>query len=152
VVREIRVVPAVVPIGESVTIAVERANEGKCTRQPASTCSRSSTSPTLPTAASRSRTVDQVNPGTTATRASVTGAMAVGARILGPSALGPLALAVAAVGALAVGRLAIADAVIRRLRAEEIEIGSLKVRELEVAGQRWTGSTAPPTPAADQQS
>jgi hypothetical protein len=41
------------------------------------------------------------------------------------------------VGALAVGRLAIADAVIRRLRAEQIEIGSLKVRELEVAGRRW---------------
>jgi hypothetical protein len=27
--------------------------------------------------------------------------------------------------------------VIKRLRAEEIEIGSLKVRELEVAGRRW---------------
>jgi hypothetical protein len=39
--------------------------------------------------------------------------------------------------ALAIGRLAIANAVIRKLRAEEIEIGSLKVRELEVAGQRW---------------
>lgn len=43
---------------------------------------------------------------------------------------------------MAVGRLAIADAVIRELRAQEIEIGSLKVRELEVAGQRWTGSTS----------
>ena len=39
-----------------------------------------------------------------------------------------------------IGRLAIADAVIRKLRAEEIEIGSLKVREPEVAGQRWPGS------------
>jgi hypothetical protein len=38
---------------------------------------------------------------------------------------------------MAIGRLAIADAVIRRLRAEELEIGSLKVRELEVGGQRW---------------
>jgi hypothetical protein len=91
-------------------------------------------------------------PGATATTASVTGAMAVGARILGPSAMGPLALAVAAVGAIAIGRLAIADAVIRKLRAEEIEIGSLKVRELEVAGQRWPGSTVPPMPATDQQS
>jgi hypothetical protein len=90
--------------------------------------------------------------GSTATTASVTGAMAVGARILGPSAMGPLALAVTAVGAMAVGRLAIADAVIRRLRAEEIEIGSLKVRELEVAGQRWTGSTTSSIPRADQQS
>jgi hypothetical protein len=35
--------------------------------------------------------------------------------------------------------------VIRKLRAEEIEIGSLKVRELEVAGQRWPGSPPPST-------
>ena len=90
--------------------------------------------------------------GSTATAASVTGAMAVGARILGPSAMGPLAVAVIAVGAMAVGRLAIADAVIRRVRAAEIEIGSLKVRELEVAGQRWTGSTISSIPRADQQS
>jgi hypothetical protein len=90
--------------------------------------------------------------GPTATTASATGAMAVGARILGPSLMGPLALAVTAVGAMAVGRLAIADAVIRKLRAEEIEIGSLKVREFEVAGQRWTGSTISSTPRADQQS
>jgi hypothetical protein len=53
---------------------------------------------------------------------------------------------------MAVGRLAIADAVIRRLRAGEVEIGSLKVRELEVAGQRWTGSTVSSTTGADQQS
>jgi hypothetical protein len=81
--------------------------------------------------------------GAAATAASVTGAMAVGARILGPSAMGPLAIAVAAVGAIAIGRLAIADAVIKKLRAEEIEIRSLKVGELEVAGQRWPGATAP---------
>jgi hypothetical protein len=37
------------------------------------------------------------------------------------------------------------------LRAEEIEIGSLKVRELEVAGQRWPGSATSPLTAADQQ-
>src|SRR3954462_7392055 len=61
--------------------------------------------------------------GPVATPASVTGAVAVGARLLGPSAMGPLALAVTAVGAIAVGRLAIANAVIRKLRAEEIEIG-----------------------------
>jgi hypothetical protein len=48
--------------------------------------------------------------------------------------------------ALAIGRLAIANAVIRKLRAEEIEIGSLKVRELEVAGKRW-----PETPPASTQ-
>ncbi len=45
------------------------------------------------------------------------------------------------------GPLAIADAVIRKLRAQEIEIGSLKVRALEVAGRRWPGSL-PPSPAA----
>ena len=90
--------------------------------------------------------------GSTATRASFTGAMAVGARILGPSAMCPLALAATAVGAMGVGRLAIANAVIRKLRAEESEIGSLKVRELEVAGQRWTGSTISSIPRADQQS
>jgi len=89
--------------------------------------------------------------GAVATGASVTGATAIGARILGPSAMGPLAIAVAAVGALAIGRLAIADAVIRKLRAEEVEIGSLKVRELEVAGQRWPASTSSPMPSADQQ-
>jgi hypothetical protein len=42
-----------------------------------------------------------------------------------------------AVGAVAIGRLAVADAVIKKLRAGEIEIGSLKVREQQVAGQRW---------------
>jgi hypothetical protein len=31
----------------------------------------------------------------------------------------------------------IANAVIRKLRAEQIEIGSLKVGQLEVAGRRW---------------
>ena len=31
----------------------------------------------------------------------------------------------------------IAEAVIRRLKAQEIEIGSLKVGRLEVAGRRW---------------
>ena len=90
--------------------------------------------------------------GPTATTASVTGAMAVGARILGPSAMGPLAVAVTAVGAMAVGRLVIGNAVIRILRAEEIEIGSLKVRELEVAGQRWTGSSSPSLATSDQRS
>jgi hypothetical protein len=65
---------------------------------------------------------------------------------------GPLALAVTAVGAMAVGRLAIADAVIRRPRAVEIVIGWLKVRELEVSGQRWTGSSIPSSPTADRQS
>jgi hypothetical protein len=33
--------------------------------------------------------------------------------------------------------VAIANAVIRRLRAGEVEIRSLKVHELEVAGRRW---------------
>jgi hypothetical protein len=37
----------------------------------------------------------------------------------------------------AIGRVAIANAVIKRLRLEEVEIGTLRVRELEVAGQRW---------------
>jgi hypothetical protein len=89
-------------------------------------------------------------PAAIATPASATGAVAVGFRILGPSAMGPLALAVTAVGAIAIGRLAIADAVIRKLRAEEVELGSLKVRELEVAGQRWTGSSAASMPTAEQ--
>ena len=48
-------------------------------------------------------------------------------------------------GAVVIGRLAIADADIRKLRAEEIEIGSLNVRELEVAGQRWPESPPPST-------
>jgi hypothetical protein len=38
---------------------------------------------------------------------------------------------------VAIGRIAVADAVIRRLRAGEVEIASLKVHELEVAGRRW---------------
>jgi hypothetical protein len=101
---------------------------------------------------SRVITIRRQTTGPSATPASVTGAMAVGARVLGPSAMGPLALAVTAVGAMAVGRLAIANAVIRKLRAEEIEIGILRVRELEVAGQRWTGSAIPSQPSSDQQS
>ena len=75
--------------------------------------------------------------GTSATGASATGVQAVGARITGPSAFGPVAIGVTAIGAIALGRVASANAVIRKLRAEEIEIGSLKVRELEVAGKRW---------------
>ena len=35
------------------------------------------------------------------------------------------------------GRVAIANAVIRKLRAEQLEIGVLRVRELEVGGRRW---------------
>jgi hypothetical protein len=45
--------------------------------------------------------------------------------------------------------LAIANAVIRRLRAEEIEIGSLKVRELEVAGRRWPDASVGASNGAD---
>ena len=44
----------------------------------------------------------------------------------------------------------IANAVIRKLRARKVEIGWLKVRELEVVGQRWPGSATRPLPAADQ--
>lgn len=80
-----------------------------------------------------------------ATGASVTGATAVGPRLLGPSAIAAVAIGACAVGAMAVGRLAIADAVIRRLRAGEIEIGSLKVRELEIDGRRWPETPAAPT-------
>ena len=69
--------------------------------------------------------------------ATVTGAMVVGPRLLGPSAMAPVAIAACAVGALAIGRLAIAEAVVLRVRAGESEIGSLKVRELEVAGRHW---------------
>jgi hypothetical protein len=68
-------------------------------------------------------TIRRRTTGSAAKPASVTGAMAIGARIVGPTAMGPLAIAVAAIGALAVGRLAIANAVIKKLRAEEIEIG-----------------------------
>lgn len=75
--------------------------------------------------------------GAALTGASIVGAMVVGPRVVGPSAMAPVAIAASAIGALAVGRLAIADAVIRKLRAEEIEIGSLRVRELVVAGQHW---------------
>jgi hypothetical protein len=38
---------------------------------------------------------------------------------------------------VAIARIAIADAVIRRLRAGEVEIASLKVHQLEVGGRRW---------------
>jgi hypothetical protein len=38
---------------------------------------------------------------------------------------------------MAVGRLAIANAVIRKLQAGEVEIGLLKVTQLEVGGRRW---------------
>ena len=93
----------------------------------------------------RSLAIRRQKTGAAITGASVTGASVVGARLLGPSAMAPLAIAASAVGALAIGRLAIADAVIRKLRGEEIEIGSLKVRELEVAGQRWPGSLPPST-------
>jgi hypothetical protein len=84
--------------------------------------------------------------GATVTGARLTGAKAVGARVLGPSAMGLLAIAVSAIGALAIGRLAIANAVIPKPHGEEIEIGSLSVRALEVAGQRW-----PDTPPASTQ-
>ena len=93
----------------------------------------------------RSIKIRRQQTGAAITGASVIGALVVGPRLMGPSAMAPLAVAASAVGALAVGRLAIADAVIRKLRAEEIEIGSLKVRELEVAGQRWPGSLPPTT-------
>jgi hypothetical protein len=93
----------------------------------------------------RSLAIRRQKTGATITGASITGASVVGPRLLGPSAMAPLAIAASPVGALAIGRLAIADAVIRKLRAEEIEIGSLKVRELEVAGQRWPGSLPPST-------
>src|SRR5436305_6338600 len=69
--------------------------------------------------------------------ASVSGARVVGARLVGPTAMGPLAIAAGAVVALAIGRVAIANAVIRRLSAGEVEIGRLRVNELEVAGRRW---------------
>lgn len=69
--------------------------------------------------------------------ATISGARVVAARLVGPSAMGPLSIAVSAVGALAIGRLAIANAVIRKLSAGEVEIGALRVRELEVGGRRW---------------
>jgi hypothetical protein len=95
----------------------------------------------------RNITIRRQKTGAAITGASVIGALVVGPRVMGPSAMAPLAIAASAVGALAIGRLAIADAVIRKLRAEEIEIGLLKVRELEVAGQRWPESL-PPSAAA----
>jgi hypothetical protein len=69
--------------------------------------------------------------------ASATGVKVVAARLIGPTAFGPVALGVAAIGAIAIGKVVISEAVIRKLRSEEIEIGLLKVRELEVAGRRW---------------
>jgi hypothetical protein len=85
------------------------------------------------------------NPDVKVTRVSVTGVAVTGPRAIGPSAMAPIAIAASAIGAIAIGRLAIADAVIRRLRAEHVEIGSLRVRELEVAGQRWPAAA----PTAD---
>lgn len=74
---------------------------------------------------------------TQVTGGSLTGAHAIGVRAIGPSALGPLAVAVCAVGAIAIGRVAIGRAVIRVLKAGEVEIDSLRVGRLEVAGQAW---------------
>ena len=91
----------------------------------------------------RNITIRRQRTGAAITRPRVIGPLVVGPRVMGPSAMAPLAIAASAVGALAIGRLAIADAVIRKLRAEVIEIGSLKVRELEVAGQRWPQSPSP---------
>jgi hypothetical protein len=48
------------------------------------------------------------------------------------------------VGALAIGRVAIANAVIRKLSAGEVEIRTLRVRELEVGGRRWPNADAYP--------
>jgi hypothetical protein len=83
--------------------------------------------------------------GVAITGASVIGGLVVGPRLMGPSAMAPVAIAASALGALAVGRVAVADAVIRKLRAGEIEIGTLKVRELEVSGHRWPGGLPPST-------
>ena len=88
----------------------------------------------------RSIRIRRQKTGAALTGASVVGALVVGPRLIGPSAMAPLAIAASAIGAVAIGRPAIADAVIRKLRAEEFEIGSLKVRQLEVAGQRWPES------------
>jgi hypothetical protein len=46
------------------------------------------------------------------------------------------------VGALAIGRVSIANAVIRRLRAGEVEISSLKVQELWIGERRWPEATS----------
>jgi hypothetical protein len=44
---------------------------------------------------------------------------------------------------MAIGRLAIANAVVRKLRAGEVEIESLRVTHLEVAGRRWPEEPSP---------
>jgi hypothetical protein len=41
------------------------------------------------------------------------------------------------VGAIAIGRLAVNDAAIPTRRAGKLDVGSLKVQQLEIAGQRW---------------
>jgi hypothetical protein len=48
-----------------------------------------------------------------------------------------IAGAAGAVGALAIGRLVIAEAIIRKLRAETVDIQMLTVDRLEVAGRAW---------------
>ncbi len=85
----------------------------------------------------RSKSIDVHKTGAAVTGATVTGGQISGPRILGPTAMAPLAIAACAIGALAIGRLAIANAVNKKLQAEEIEIGSLTVDRLEVGGQRW---------------
>ena len=69
----------------------------------------------------------------------IVGPQILGPRMIAPTAMAPLAVAAATIGALAIGRLVIADAVVRRLRADEVEIRSLKVAEFEVGGQPWPG-------------
>ena len=76
------------------------------------------------------------------TGAATTGVKAVGARAIGSSATGAIAIAAAAVGALAIGRVTIANAVVRKRRAGEVEIRSLKVQELAVGGRRWPADEA----------
>jgi hypothetical protein len=73
----------------------------------------------------RNLTIRQQRTATKATGASLTGLVATGARLFGPSEMAPITIAACAAGAIAIGRLAIADAVMRKLRAGEVEIRSL---------------------------
>jgi hypothetical protein len=68
---------------------------------------------------------------------------AIGPRAIGPTVMAPVAIGVCAIGLLAIRRVLIADAAIRRRRAGHVEIRSLKVGELEVAGRPWPEPSAP---------
>ncbi|HJS85856.1 MAG TPA: MaoC/PaaZ C-terminal domain-containing protein, partial [Acetobacteraceae bacterium] len=80
--------------------------------------------------------------GAAANGVRLVGAAATGAAAFGAIAAGAVAASVVAIGALAIGRLAVGAGHVRRLRIDELTIGRLNGRGLDLGGE------AIPTPAA----